>query len=278
MMAKLCKMNDHSTPLAALVANAPPKPFTAHILVATFAFLTSVMIWNGLHGHTVFHDFHGGQGATPLPWNGQFCTTRCQNIKNAWQTKSHAAPHLPLAGLMVETEAVRFTVPGGKKMDAVETAVLFFPWDKLWSFRGGYCGYLWRQIGPAFSMKANLESLWIPFKNLGWINSKQFQQTYTTQKPMTSRVQKSLLGIASCCLKWLSGNRSNGLPRTASWSILYACMVSAKALNIYAYSDGALCSSCPALERINVTIRKLRLLIGQVAFWHHPGAPCHTYT
>lgn len=44
MMAKLCKMNDHSTPLAALVANAPPKPFTAHILVATFAFLTSVMI------------------------------------------------------------------------------------------------------------------------------------------------------------------------------------------------------------------------------------------
>ena len=81
MMAKLCKMNDHSTPLAALVANAPPKPFTAHILVATFAFLTSVMIWNGLHGHTVFHDFHGGQGATPLPWNGQFCTTRCQNIK-----------------------------------------------------------------------------------------------------------------------------------------------------------------------------------------------------
>lgn len=63
------------------------------------------------------------------------------------------------AGLMVETEVVRFTVPGGKKMDAVETAVLFFPLDKLWSFRGGYCGYLWRQIGPAFSMKANFESL-----------------------------------------------------------------------------------------------------------------------
>lgn len=35
------------------------------------------------------------------------------------------------AGLMVETEVVRFTVPGGKKMDAVETAVLFFPLDKL---------------------------------------------------------------------------------------------------------------------------------------------------